>query len=159
MVDTELVFFSDSDGQHEPADMFKLLKETDECDIVSVYKLPRRDPIHRVIISKAYNSLIYLLFGLKMKDINSGFKLIKKKVIDDILDEVVEFKYCVMSEFVLKAYLAGYKIKEVPVCHYPRRSGQTAIFTTRKLPSIIIGLIKSLLKIRFYRLKREKIWK
>ena len=152
---TDLVLFSDSDGQHDPTDVFKLLKEIDSNDIISGYKFPRRDPIHRIVISKVYNFLIYLLFGLKMKDIDSGFKLIKKRVIDNVLNDGISFKYCVMSEFVLKAYLSGYKVKEIPVNHFPRKSGKTAIFTPAKLPLIIIGLIKNLLKIKFS-YKKEK---
>ena len=84
-----------------------------------------------------------------MQDIDSGFKLIRKKVINSVLDDVTDFDYCVMSEFILKAYLAGYRIKEVPVSHYPRESGMTTIFSPTKLPMIIIGLIENLLKIKF----------
>jgi len=156
IANTELVFFSDSDGQHKPADVFKLLKEINENDIVSGYKFPRRDPIHRVIGSNIYNNLIYLLFGLKIKDIDSGFKLIKKKVIDNVLNEVTIFKYCVMTEFVLKAYFSGYKIKEVPVSHYPRKSSKSTIFTPKKLPLIIISIIKNLLEIKSEWAKRKK---
>lgn len=159
IADTELIFFSDSDGQHEPNDIFKLLRELNRNDIVSGYKFPRRDPLHRIIISNVYNYLIYLLFGLQMKDIDSGFKLIKKEVIDNVLSEVVSFKHCIMSEFVLKAYLSGYKIKEVPVNHYPRKSGNTAIFAPKKLPLIISSLIRNLLKIKFELLKHKKRWK
>lgn len=145
---TELIFFSDSDGQHDPADIFKLLKEMSGHDIVSGYKCPRRDPRHRIIISKFYNLLVWLLFGLKMKDIDSGFKLMKKQVIDNVLDDVVSFQHCVMSEFILKAYLRGYKIKEVPVNHYPRKTGSTSIFHPGRLPFIIVGLVHGLLKIK-----------
>ncbi len=157
MVDTEWVFFSDSDNQHNPADFFKLLKEIDGNDIVSGYKSPRYDPMHRVIISKVYNFLIYLLFGLKMIDIDSGFKLIKKEVINNVLGDVVSFKYCIMSEFILKAYLTGYRIREVPVSHYPRKFGKTAIFTPATLPWIISGLIKDIfeLKVNYLRDKNR----
>lgn len=145
---TELVFFSDSDGQHDPKDIFELLKEIDNSDIVSGYKYPRRDPVYRIIASKVYNFLIYLLFGLKMKDIDSGFKLIKKKVIDNVLNDVTNVKYCVMSEFILRAYLSGYKIKEIPVKHYCRAAGTSSIFSLTKLPAIIFQLIENLVKIR-----------
>ena len=140
--------FSDSDAQHDPADFFKLLEVIEEYDVVGGYKSPRRDPFHRLVISRVYNSLIYLLFGLKMKDIDAGFKLIKKKVIDSVLGDVTIMKHCVMSEFMLKAYLKGYKITEVPISHYPRKSGGTSIFSPTKLPSIIFGLIKNLLEIK-----------
>jgi len=153
---TELVFFSDSDGQHDPSDIFRLLEQINDADIVSGYKFPRRDPVHRIIISKGYNFLIYILFGLRTKDIDSGFKLIKRNVLDNVLKDVVRLKYCVMSEFMIKAHLSGYKIKEIPVNHYPRKSGKTSIFSPTKLPFIILGLIKSLFAIKIDSLKGTK---
>lgn len=155
IADTELIFFSDSDGQHDPVDAFKLLKEIKNADVVSGYKQIRHDSFHRIILSKAYNYLIYLLFGLKIKDINSGFKIIKKEVIGTVLDDVTEFKYCVMSEFIIKAYLAGYKIKEVAITHYPRKYGTTAIFTLGKLTRIIFDLIVKLLKLKLRSLRKQ----
>ncbi len=145
---TELILFSDSDGQHDPADIFKLLKEIDKNDIVSGYKMSRYDPTYRVIISKMYNFLLFILFRLKMKDADSGFKIIKRKVIEDILQDGLNFKYCVMSEFILKAHLKGYKIKEIPITHYPRKYGTTGIFRPTKLPSIIFELLNDIIKIK-----------
>ena len=92
--------------------------------------------------------MISVLFGLRMKDIDSGFKLIRKRVIDQILPGVKDMKYCVMSEFILRAYLSGYKIKEIPVHHFPRVHGSTAIFHPYKLPGIIYGLIRNLFAIK-----------
>jgi len=155
LAETEFVFFSDSDGQHDPEDFFKLLQLIENHDIVSGYKLIRRDPFHRIVISNVYNFLIFLLFGLKMKDIDSGFKLIKKKVIEDVLKDPLVFSYCVMSEFILKAHFLGYAVLEVPVRHYARKHGRTAIFEPSKLPLIILRLIKGLFAIRFNHRKRR----
>ncbi len=154
-VETEFIFFSDSDGQHDPQDIFKLIEEIGDNDIVGGYKSPRRDPILRIIISKAYNSLVYLLFGLKLRDIDSGFKLIRKNVVDNILEDITSMQYCVMSEFILKAYLCGYKIKEIPVTHYSRKSGKTGIFSLTALPRIITKVIRSLFKIKFSYTRRK----
>jgi len=145
---TDLVFFTDSDGQHNPHDVFKMLAELGAFDIVSGCKCPRRDPFHRRFMSKIYNNFFFLLFGLKVKDINSGFKLIRKKVVDDILPEVQDMRHCVMSEFILKSFLRGYRIKEVPVDHFPRPQGSTNIFKPKELPFIIAGIIRSLLRIK-----------
>jgi glycosyltransferase involved in cell wall biosynthesis len=148
LADTEWVFFSDSDGQHDPRDILGMINAREGYDIISGYKAPRMDPLHRVIISNVYNGLIAFMFGLKMKDIDSGFKLIRTDVIKNILDDVALMKYCVMSEFMIKAYLSGYSIKEVPVTHHPREVGTTAIFHPAQLPSIIIGLIQNLSQIK-----------
>ena len=149
-IDADWVFFSDSDGQHEPEDIFKLLAEAGDNDIISGYKRTRHDPLYRVIISKAYNLLIRALFGLNLKDIDSGFKLIRASVIKAVLPEVGKFRYCVMSEFVLRAHLKGYRVKELPVTHYPRKCGQSAIFSPAKLPLIAWGLLKNLWELKFY---------
>jgi len=132
-----------------------LLQKIHDYDIVSGYKCPRRDRLHRIIISKGYNFIVWLLFGLHTKDIDSGFKLIKKKVIDDILKEPLCFDYCAMSEFILKAHLSGYRVTEVPVSHHPRQSGSTAIFTPGKLPGIMVGLVRKLLELKFKYPKKE----
>jgi len=145
---TGLIFFSDSDAQHDPEDIFALLQTIEGQDIVSGYKSPRKDPLHRIILSLGYNGLINLLFGLKMKDIDSGFKLIRREVIDAVLPSVKSFNYCVMSEFILRANLAGYRIKEVPVKHFARKAGGTAIFQPAKLPGIVLGLIKNLIELK-----------
>lgn len=153
LANSELIFFSDSDGQHDPSDIFKLLKEINDNHIVSGYKINRKDPLYRIFISNLYNFLIYLLFGLKMKDIDSGFKLIKKEVVNSVLKETVILDYCIMSEFILRAYLKGYKIKEVPVSHNFRRSGMTKIFSLSKLPFIVVKIIKGILEIKLAHLK------
>jgi len=153
LVRTELVFFSDSDGQHEPGDVYKLLEKIGEYDIVGGYKHPRCDPVYRAILSKGYNFLIQLLFGLNMRDIDSGFKVIKKTVIDDVLKDPLRFDYCVMSEFVLKAHLSGYKITEMPVSHYPRKTGGSTIFTPGRLPGIIAGVVKGLLELKIKQIR------
>ena len=146
--DTEWVFFSDSDGQHDPQDILRMMEESYGVDIVSGCKSPRRDPWHRVFIANVYNLLIRIMFGLNIKDVDSGFKLIRKNVIENILPQVHLMKYCVMSEFIIRSYLAGYKIKEVPVTHYSRASGETNIFHLNKLPGIILGLIGNLRDIK-----------
>jgi glycosyltransferase involved in cell wall biosynthesis len=153
---TDLIFFSDSDGQHSASDVFDLLKEADRNDIVSGYRIRRQDPLHRLIMTRVYNFLFNFLFGIRLHDINSGFKVIRRKVISDVLAEGLDFKYCVMSEFVIKAYLKGYKITEVPVSHLPREHGTTVIFSPMKLPFIVLGLIKDLLILKFKYLGRKK---
>lgn len=153
---TEWVFFSDSDGQHEPGDVLKMFSARGDFDIVSGYKVSRKDPMHRVLLSVVYNSIIAMFFGLRLRDIDSGFKLMKKKMIDDVLPEVTEFDTCVMSEFILKAYLKGYKIKEVPITHYARKCGSTSIFKPQKLPRIIFGILRNLWRIKLKHSAKNK---
>ncbi|HQO59166.1 MAG TPA: glycosyltransferase family 2 protein, partial [Candidatus Omnitrophota bacterium] len=151
---TPWVLFSDSDGQHDPEDIHKLLNGVPACDIISGCKTPRQDPIHRRVLSFAYNYLIGVLFGLWMKDIDSGFKLIRRDVIERVLPRLKYMKYCVMSEFILRAHLSGYKVREIPVRHYPRPAGGTSIFRPVRLPGIVWGLLGGLFKLKWEYHKR-----
>ena len=65
-----------------------------------------------------------ILFGLKVHDIDCGFKLISKKVVDSIPHLKSERGAFVSSELLIKAKKKGFKIIEVPVTHYPRTKGE-----------------------------------
>lgn len=144
----DIVCFSDSDGQHDPSDFLKMLDYVDRYDIIIGMKKPRRDPFHRLVLSRAYNSLIRLLFGLRFKDIDSGFRVIRKKVLDDVLDKSTTLPECTNSEITIRAAKKGYRIIEVPVTHYPRAAGDTKSFNFRKLPKVVHGLFRGLLKLK-----------
>jgi len=152
----EIILFSDSDGQHEPDDYWKLLEKIENCDLVVGYKKPRRDPFHRVFFSKGYNFLIGVLLGLWLRDIDSGFRVIKKKVVDDIINDSTTLKECINSEITIRAFKKGYKICEMPIVHYSREFGDTKSFKLRKLPQVITGLFIGLLRLRYELKKQQK---
>lgn len=147
LAETPLVLFSDSDGQHDPSDAFKMLPLSDRFDIVSGYKHPRKDSFLRIFLSRGYNFLIFLLFGLKLKDIDSGFKLIKISLIKEISNKTTIMRHCVASEFMLRAFLCGYKITEIPVHHYQRSKGRS-IFSLNSLPRTIIETFMDLFRLK-----------
>lgn len=152
----DIIFFSDSDGQQEPDDFWNLMKNIDENDIVVGYKHPRRDPIFRVFVSKVYQLFNFLIFGIKLHDINCGYRLIKKKVLDDVLDEVSLLPNFVSSEIIIRAYLKGYKIKEVPVTHYPREFGASRGLPVSRIPIEVVKLLIGLFKLKLQQ-KRCKV--
>lgn len=147
----DIIFFSDSDGQHDPEDFFKLYPHIGDNDIVIGRKCPRRDPLHRRILSYGYNKAIGLLFGLWLRDIDSGFRLLRRSVVEEILPQTRTLKHCVSSEYVIRAFMAGYRICEAPVTHIARPHGTTAIFHPADLPKICFGLLLGLLKIKMER--------
>ena len=65
-----------------------------------------------------------MLFGLTVRDIDCGFKLISKKVLDKISKLESERGAFISSELLIKAKKAGFKIEEIPVTHYPRTKGE-----------------------------------
>ena len=78
----ELVFYTDGDAQYDVREIVKLLPYIEEYDVVNGYKLKRHDPYYRVFLGRMYHYFVKMLFGLKIKDVDCDFRLIKRKVFD-----------------------------------------------------------------------------
>ncbi len=153
--ENEIIFFSDSDGQQEPDDFWEILKLIEDNDIVVGYKYPRNDPLFRVLISKVYQWVNFLFFGIKLHDINCGYRLLRKKVLDDVLDDVCLLPNFVSSEIILRAYIKGYKIKEVPVRHYSREFGESRGLPVSRIPIEVLKLLKGLFILKMQQVRSE----
>lgn len=116
------VAFVDSDGQFDFAEIKKFIDKTDEADLILGYRLNRADPFQRRIFTWGWKMLAMVFLGLNVKDYSCGFKLIKKKVIEDISPIESEEKVT-QIEMLIKAKKKGYKFAEVGVRHYPRTAG------------------------------------
>lgn len=147
------VSFIDSDGQFDFSEISRFIKKQKETnsDVVIGYYTKRRVSKFKIITSKMWEFAVWLLFGLKVRDIDCGFKMISKKVIDTIPKLESERGAFISSEFLIKAKQSGFNIQEVPVTHYPRIRGEG---TGRNLNVIIKSFVDLL---RLYRnLKKIK---
>lgn len=136
----EWISFIDADGQFDFAEITNFLNKQKEtnADLVIGYYKKRRVSKFKIITSRIWELSIFILFGLKVHDIDCGFKLISKKVVDKIPHLESERGAFISSEFLIKAKRAGFKIAEVPVTHYPRVKG---VGTGRNLNVIIKSFI------------------
>jgi hypothetical protein len=112
-------------------------KETG-ADLVIGYYKKRQVSTFKILTSKIWELSVYFLFGLKVHDIDCGFKLVSKKVIDKIPHLVSERGAFISSELLIKAKNSGFKIAEVSVTHYPRLKG---VGTGRNLNVIIKSFV------------------
>lgn len=142
------VFMCDSGGAHEVNDFFKLYQHIGTSDVVSGHKKKRGDPPHRIFLSRVFNLYVSLLFSKRFYDIDCGFKLYRKKALDEILPSVTTLKECVSTEIMLRLFKKGYRTKEVPVIHYKRNfDGPAKTFSLTKLPKLAAGLSVDLVKL------------
>jgi glycosyltransferase involved in cell wall biosynthesis len=75
----ELVFYTDGDAQYDPAEMAALWEAfSDDVDLVNGYKISRSDPLHRIVIGRIYHHTVKLLFGLKVRDVDCDFRLLRR---------------------------------------------------------------------------------
>lgn len=119
------IAFTDSDGQFDFSEVTNFIKKQREtgADIVVGYYKKRQVSKGKILTSKMWEYLVYFLFGLKVRDIDCGFKLISRKVLDKISKLESERGAFISSEFLIKAKKKGFRIVEIPVTHRPRVEG------------------------------------
>jgi glycosyltransferase involved in cell wall biosynthesis len=128
----ELVFYTDGDAQYDPAELALLWAAmTPECDVVNGYKISRADPLHRIVIGRAYHHIVSVLFGLTLKDVDCDFRLMRTSIFERINLEKTSGIICV--EMMKKIQDAGFHVVEVPVHHYHRAFGKSQFFNVRRL--------------------------
>lgn len=140
------VFCLDSDGQFVPSDFWKLYEKKNDYDAIIGWRQNRADENFRIIMSNGYKFIHRLLFRVPLHTPSCSFLLIKKEVVNSVVNELGVLKQGLWWEFTARVYKKGFKITEVPIQHRPRYSGQTRVYTLREIPGIaaahIIGLFK-----------------
>ncbi len=143
----EAVFFIDSDGQYISSDFWKLYAVMDKFDMVVGRKVRRKDSFHRIVLSYIFNQMIRSFFRVPIHDADSGFRLIRKEVIEDVLEDTIVLPYTFWAEFTTRASKKGYRIGEVPIDHRNRLVGGTRLYSLRKLPKIMLVQLIGLLRL------------
>ncbi len=128
----ELVFYTDGDAQYDPAEMTRLWEAFDErVDLVNGYKISRSDPLHRIVIGRIYHHTVKWLFGLKVRDVDCDFRLLRRSIFERVSLEKNSGVICL--EMMKKIQDAGFRIAEVPVHHYHRAHGKSQFFNFGRL--------------------------
>ena len=125
----DIVFTMDADLQDDPKEIPQFIKKLDEgYDMVTGWKVKRRDPISKTWPSKLYNKVTSNTFKLKLHDYNCGYKAYKKEVIKklDIYGEMHRYIPALANSL-------GYKVAEIPVHHRKREYGKTKYGSERYL--------------------------
>jgi glycosyltransferase involved in cell wall biosynthesis len=128
----ELIFYTDGDAQYDPGELSLLWSHlTPEADLVNGYKISRSDPMHRIVIGRLYHHIVSLMFGLKMRDVDCDFRLMRRSMFEVINLEKTSGVICL--EMMKKVQDAGFRIVEVPVHHFHRAFGKSQFFNFRRI--------------------------
>lgn len=117
----EVVVTIDGDLQDDPAEIPRLLAKLEEgFDLVSGWKVKRRDPLSRRIPSKLFNWVSGRVSGLRLHDLNCGLKAYRAEVVRGLRI------YGELHRFVpVLAHYRGFRVAELPVNHRPREHGRS----------------------------------
>jgi len=139
----DYVFFTDGDLQFDLRGIVRLLERVPEYRAVIGYRAPRVDPFHRRLNAWAWNRLVNMLFGLKVRDIDCAFKLFETRLVSGL---PLQAKGAMIStELMVSLWRAGIPVKEVPVKHLPRRHGATS----GNKPAVVLKAFRELADLYF----------
>jgi glycosyltransferase involved in cell wall biosynthesis len=144
----ELIAFVPADNQFEFSEIYLLLKAIEEADIVSGWRAARQDHTVRLVFAFGWNTLVRILFGQLCRDIDCGFKLVRRQVIEQV--PLHSNGAMIDTELLAGARARGFRIAEVPVTHLAREGGRA----TGADPRVIVRAFRDLVRYRI-RLWRE----
>ena len=137
----EFVFYTDGDGQYDPAEVTLLWeKMSADVDWVNGWKISRSDPLHRIIIGRLYHHIVKLLFGLKVRDVDCDFRLMRRRIFEVVRLEKNSGVICL--EMMKKFQDAGFRVAEHPVHHYHRAYGKSQFFNFPRIYRTVIDVMK-----------------
>ena len=143
---TAIVITMDADLQDDPTEIPHFLSKLDEgYDVVSGWKEHRKDGANKVLPSKVFNYVTARLTGVKLKDMNCGFKAYRREVFDSIS------LYGELHRYIpVLADSVGYRVGEIPVKHNPRRFGVSK-YGVKRYTRGFLDLLTTLMITRFDR--------
>jgi len=137
----EIIFYTDGDAQYDPSEMEVLWqKMAPGTDLVNGFKISRADPLHRIIIGRIYHHTVKTLFGLRVRDVDCDFRLLRRSIFDTVRLEKNSGVICL--EMMKKIQDAGFTIVEVPVHHYHRAHGHSQFFNFPRVFRTAVDVMK-----------------
>lgn len=119
-LDADIVVTMDGDLQDVPTEIPRLIDQLAEHDMAIGWKEHRKDSRVRRMSSRVFAKLVRLLSGVEFRDINSGFKAYRRRVLDSIF-----LRGDYHRLIPLLALHAGFTVTEVSVTHRPREHGRS----------------------------------
>lgn len=149
-----LIAFCDADDQFEIQSFGTLLAalQFQAADVSVGYRIARADSLRRRFMGSAWQLLSGLALGPgSVRDVDCGFKIFTRRVLDDVLPDLQGRYAAVSPEILYRATAAGYKIAEAGVAHRPRTHGHQ----TGSNPKVVLASVVHLARLRAD-LRRER---
>ncbi len=116
------IFFTDGDGQFDVSEIPLLLEHVHDHDAIVGFRMNRQDPSHRKLFAFCWGTLIRILFGFRVRDLDCAFKLFRRQYFDG---RELKAEGAVISVEIFSILTSNNaKIKQVGVHHLPRMAGE-----------------------------------
>ena len=146
----EWVATIDSDGQFHPGDLPELMSHvTEDVDCVAGFRRKKKDSPVRVIADRGLNFIVRTMFGIRHRDTNCAFKLVRGDILRGLIIETNGFQ--TPTEIILKLHALGYKMTECGVTHRAREEGKSKLKVVKTSMDFLRFLFYLRTKIGLYR--------
>jgi dolichol-phosphate mannosyltransferase len=125
----DVVVQMDADGSHDPADVDRLIRATDEADLVIGSRYVEGGRVDgltggREVLSRGGNIYARVFLHTGVRDLTGGFKAWRADLLATLLDDgTASDGYGFQVEMTLRAVRAGARITEIPIVFHERRAG------------------------------------
>jgi len=141
----EIVLYTDADLPFDMAEVSKAVRllRIYEADVVSAYRFDRTgEGVRRLVYSYVYNHLIQTMFGLRLRDMNFAFKLMRRTLLDNV--ELQSEGSFIDVELLARAQKLGFSIVQFGVDYFPRTRG----ISTLSSNSVIFKILREMYELR-----------
>lgn len=147
----DYIFQTDSDGQTNPEEFWEFWKNKNNYDFIIGYRKNRQDGLSRIFVTRVLRLLVRIIFGVKVKDPNTPFRLVKAVSLSSILKIIPDDFF--LSNVIISMLVVKRKEKHLwlPITFKPRQGGVNSI-NFKKIIKIGSKAISD-----FYKIKRNMI--
>lgn len=116
------IFILDSDGQHDPMDIWKFDAKLEEgCELVFGWRVRREEPPARLAMSRVLWALTRMFVGFNLHDVNCGIRGFSRRFADSLV--IKHQVNLVNPELFVRAKIGNFEMSEVQVIQEPRKAG------------------------------------
>ncbi|HIE24159.1 MAG TPA: glycosyltransferase family 2 protein [Candidatus Korarchaeota archaeon] len=147
----EIAVIIDADLEYPPEkipEMVEKIRRTG-TDIVVAQRVNAKRSLLRKVLSSFYRLILKILFGKDFIDPQSGLKVIRRAVIEEIWP-IRSDGFEIDSEILIRAHEKGFKISYVPIAYVHRGNSKVSVLDP-------IKMLLSLIKWRFIWLRGKRV--
>lgn len=143
--DSEWVFQIDSDNEMKARDFRNVWDMRQDCDALVGIRQDRDQPISRRMISAVSRLTVRVLYGKGVQDVNCPFRLMRSSMLKRLLAAIPEDTFAPNVALSGLMVRAGAVIRNVPIPHEPRRTGEVSIKRWKLLRSAARSWVQTLM--------------
>jgi glycosyltransferase involved in cell wall biosynthesis len=138
----EWILYMDSDLPIRMDDALDAVPLAEKAHIVIGWRKSRAESWRRAVMSWAYNRLVRLVFGLRVRDVNFAFKLFRRSLYEKTL--LTSEGSFIDAELLVEVQRQGVRIAEIGMDYHPRVAGESKLASY----GVVLKILSEMLRYR-----------